>query len=69
MKAGTENVAIATKYLIFWSSSHHVSSFTSDVTTFVKGAQNAQFSFRIFSQDSETLESHISETDTDINKQ
>ena len=49
MKARTENVTMAAKYFIFFSSSHLGP--TCDVTIFVKGTQNAQFSFRIFSQD------------------
>ena len=39
-----------------------------DVRIFVKGAQNAQFSFRIFSQDFRDLKAHISGTEADINK-
>ena len=39
-----------------------------DVTIFVKGAQNAQFSFRIFSQDFQDSEAHISGTEADIYK-
>ena len=35
---------------------------------FFKGAQNAQFSFRIFVKISETLKAHISGTEADINK-
>ena len=40
-----------------------------DVTIFVKGAQNAQFSFTYFLKISETLKAHISGTEADINKQ
>ena len=39
-----------------------------DVIVFVKGAQNAQFSIRIFSQDFWTLKAHISGMKADINK-
>ena len=39
-----------------------------DVTIFVKGARNIQFSCRIFLKISETLKAHISGTETDINK-
>ena len=42
---------------------------TCDVTIFVKGAQNAQFSCRTFSQDFGDYEAHISGTEIDINKQ
>ena len=35
---------------------------------FVNGAQNAQFSFRIFFKISDTLKAHISGTEADINK-
>ena len=41
---------------------------TFDVSIFVKGAQNVQFSCRIFLKISETLKAHISGTETDINK-
>ena len=40
-----------------------------DVTIFVKGTQNAKFCFRIFLKISETLKTHISGTEADINKQ
>ena len=39
-----------------------------DITVFVKGALNAQLSFRIFLEISETLKAHISGTETDIDK-
>ena len=39
-----------------------------DVTIFVKGAQNAQFSFAFFLKISENLKAHISGTETDISK-
>ena len=39
-----------------------------DVTIFVKGAQNAQFSSRIFLKISKILKAHISGTEADINK-
>ena len=39
---------------------------TCDVTVFVKGAQNAQFSFRIFLKISMTLKAHISGMKTDV---
>ena len=40
-----------------------------DIIIFVKGAQNVQFSFRIFLKISETLKARISEMEEDINKQ
>ena len=40
-----------------------------EVTIFVKGGQNVQFSFHIFfSRFFDTLKAHISGTETDINK-
>ena len=39
-----------------------------DVTIFVKGAQNVQFSCHIFPKISEILKAHIFGTETDINK-